>query len=62
MLEPLHNRWVLLLKSFGPAEFARTFRHPEHGAMSLDDALSLYEWHGRHHAAHITSLRAAKNW
>lgn len=62
MLDALHNRWVLLLKSFGPADFAKTFRHPEHGAMSLDDALSLYEWHGRHHAAHITSLRAAKNW
>ncbi len=25
MLDALHNRWVLLLKSFGPADFAKTF-------------------------------------
>jgi len=24
--------------------------------------LQLYEWHGRHHVAHITSLRERKGW
>jgi uncharacterized damage-inducible protein DinB len=62
MIEALHRRWVLLLKSFGPADFARTVRHPVNGTMTLDDALALYEWHGRHHTAHITALRAARNW
>lgn len=62
LLDNLHQRWVLLLKSFGPVDFARTLRHPDHGTMTLDDALALYEWHGRHHTAHITELRAARNW
>jgi uncharacterized damage-inducible protein DinB len=62
MIEALHRRWVLLLKSFGPSDFARTVRHPQHGTMTLDDAVALYEWHGRHHTAHITALRAARNW
>jgi len=24
--------------------------------------LGLYDWHGRHHVAHITSLREKKGW
>jgi len=30
--------------------------------MSLDDLLALYEWHGRHHAGHITALRKRAGW
>jgi hypothetical protein len=62
MLDAIHHRWVLLLNSFGPADFERTMQHSENGSMTLDDHLILYEWHGRHHAAHITSLRTAKGW
>ena len=29
LLESLHRRWVLLLWSLTPADFARRFRHPE---------------------------------
>lgn len=62
LLESLHRRWVVLLRSLGPAEFARQFRHPERGAMTLDQTLGLYAWHGRHHVAHITSLRERMGW
>lgn len=62
LLETLHRRWVLLLRSLGPADFARTFRHPELGVQSLDRYLGLYAWHGRHHVAHITSLRERMGW
>ena len=62
LLEALHLRWVLLLKSLQPADFARTLRHPERGVMILDELLSLYAWHGRHHVAHITSLRERMAW
>jgi uncharacterized damage-inducible protein DinB len=62
LLEPLHERWVGLLKSLKPDEFARTFRHPEHGVRSLDWMLFLYAWHGNHHTAHITELRKQKGW
>lgn len=62
LLEPLHERWVRLLHSVKPDEFARTFRHPEHGVRTLDWMLFLYAWHGKHHTAHITELRKRKSW
>ncbi len=62
LLEALHIRWVLLLRSLGAEEFARRLRHPERGVMTLDEALGYYAWHGRHHIAHITSLRERMGW
>ena len=62
LLESLHQRWVLLLKSLEPADFLRTFRHPEIGVVTLSQNVCLYAWHGRHHAAHITSLRERMGW
>ena len=62
LLESLHRRWVLLLRSLAPADFKRRFRHPELGVVSLDKNLALYAWHGRHHVAHITSLRERMGW
>jgi hypothetical protein len=62
LLDSLHMRWVSWLRSLAPADFARTFRHPESGILSLDTALHYYEWHGRHHTAHITSLRQRMGW
>jgi hypothetical protein len=62
LLESLHERWVLLLRSLKPEDFARTFRHPDYGVRTLDWMLFLYAWHGRHHTAHITELRKHKRW
>ncbi len=62
LLDSLHQRWVVLLKSLGPADLARTFRHPEQGIVSLDKQLALYSWHGQHHVAHITALRERMGW
>ena len=62
LLESLHKRWVLLLNSLGPDDFKRTFRHPELGVVSLAQNVCLYGWHGRHHVAHITSLRERMGW
>ena len=63
LLECLHRRWVLLLRQLGPAELRRGFRHPEHNrTIVLDEMLALYGWHGRHHVAHITSLRTRMGW
>jgi len=62
LLESLHTRWVTLLRSMSASDFARRFKHPELGEMNLDTLLSLYEWHGRHHVAHITTLRQRKGW
>ena len=62
LLDPLHQRWVTLLRSMKPADFARTLNHPEAGIGSLDRTLALYAWHSRHHVAHITSLREREGW
>ena len=57
MLEGLHTRFVLLLKSLSDADFARTFRHPELGERRLDWTLGLYAWHSLHHVAHINNTK-----
>lgn len=62
LLDALHRRWVLFLRSLRPEDFARTFRHPALGIMTLDRNVALYAWHGRHHVAHITSLRERMGW
>jgi uncharacterized damage-inducible protein DinB len=62
ILESLHERWVMLLRSLSPSDFSRTFRHPEHGVRNVDWILQLYAWHGRHHVAHITSLKEKMKW
>jgi hypothetical protein len=62
LLESLHARWTLLLRSLKPEDFAREFRHPELGTVNLDKNLALYAWHGRHHVAHINSLRERMGW
>jgi uncharacterized damage-inducible protein DinB len=62
LLDSLHERWILFLRSLKPEDWKRTFRHPEMGPMDLETTLALYSWHGRHHVAHITKLREAKGW
>lgn len=62
MLEGLHQRWVIMLRQMSAADFARQFQHPEHGLMKLERVLAMYAWHGRHHVAHITSLRQRNGW
>jgi uncharacterized damage-inducible protein DinB len=62
MLEALHDRWACLLGTLDGAAFARAFRHPELGVVRLDQSLSLYAWHGRHHTAQITALRNRMSW
>ena len=62
LLESLHQRWVRVLDLMTDADYARQFRHPELGLVRLDQNLALYAWHGKHHVAHITNLRARMGW
>jgi uncharacterized damage-inducible protein DinB len=62
LLESLHDRWLRLLRALTPAQWQRTYRHPEMGPMTLEKTLALYAWHGRHHVAHITELRKRMSW
>ena len=58
----LHERWVTLLESMHEKDFQKKFVHPERGTQDLATALALYDWHSRHHTAHITSLRERMGW
>jgi hypothetical protein len=57
LLDAIHGRWVVLLRSFGPAEFTRAYNHPDMGIVPLDAALALYAWHGAHHTGHLKLCR-----
>ena len=63
LLHALHQRWYATIKDLTEDQFERTVVHPEHGrVMSLWFLLGLYAWHGKHHVAHILSLRENKGW
>lgn len=63
MIHAVHARLYEILRNMTEKEFEKTVVHPEHGrTMTLWFLLGLYAWHGKHHAAHITSLRERNNW
>ena len=62
LLESLHARWTVLLRSLTAEDFQRKFIHPDSGPHDVDWLLQLYSWHGNHHVAHITSLRERMKW
>lgn len=63
LIAALHERWVYLLHTLSDDEYARTYFHPESlQVFRLDFVLGTYSWHGRHHVAHITSLRERMGW
>ena len=62
LLDALHRRWVALLRSLSEKDFAKSARHPSWGSITVDFLVAQYAWHGRHHVAHITSLREREGW
>lgn len=62
LLDNLHMRWIVLLKSMDDADFKKTYLHRELGKVDLDWLTALYAWHGKHHIAHINSVRKRKGW
>lgn len=62
LLTALHARWVRLFRSLGEIEWKKSYVHPDNGPQSVEQAVMLYDWHGRHHTAHITQLAARMGW
>ena len=62
IIEGVHARWTVLLESMSDADFQKQLNHPETGVWTLENMLGLYEWHSRHHTAHITKLRERNGW
>ena len=63
LLHALHQRWYIAIKDISDEQWMREVHHPESNRdMSLWFLLGMYAWHGKHHTAHITSLREQKRW
>lgn len=62
LIDGVHARLVMLFESMTEPEYQKTFRHPERGQVTLANNLALYDWHSRHHTAHITRLRERMAW
>lgn len=62
LIDGVHARWVACLAGTPSAQFVRPFVHPELGPQPLDLSFLRYAWHGRHHVAHITTLRTRMGW
>ncbi|MXV14628.1 YfiT family bacillithiol transferase [Hufsiella ginkgonis] len=63
LLDALHQRWVLFLRSLTPADLERTYVHPEHGkTFVLKDMIGMYVWHGEHHLQQVMEMRRRNGW
>lgn len=62
ILVHLHTRWVYLLQHLDPEDFKKGYVHPEKKRLvTLEEATSLYAWHGRHHLEHIRLAKRSHN-
>lgn len=62
LLTALHTRWAALLEALTPEQWNRGYVHPENGRTTLTQVAALYDWHGRHHLAHVNGLRTRMDW
>ena len=63
IVDAVHARWTTVYRAMAPADWGRTFVHPEAGiTYTLAEHVQLYAWHSRHHLAHVTSLRRREGW
>lgn len=62
LLEAVHDRFVRIWRSLGEADFERRYVHPASGEHTVHHLLGLYAWHGLHHVAHVTALRARERF
>ncbi|QYR22802.1 bacillithiol transferase BstA [Paenibacillus sp. sptzw28] len=63
LLDALHSRWLILLRSLQREQLSHSFIHPESGgSIRLDWNIGNYAWHGNHHIAHITRLIDRMGW
>jgi hypothetical protein len=63
LLYALHTRLVAMLCDLTDQDWQRLIYHPaQEKDISLWQLLCIYAWHGKHHVAHITSLRERNGW
>lgn len=58
LLEAVHRRFVVFLRTISENDFDRRYFHPESKKeFDLKTALALYSWHGKHHLDHIRIVK-----
>jgi hypothetical protein len=63
LIHAQHRRLVAVLQNMQPADWDRTYYHPEHKRnFPMWEVVAMYAWHSRHHTAHISQLRERMNW
>lgn len=62
IIKAIHLRWAKILMAMSEEDFQRKLIHPDSGEWTLEQFLALYDWHSRHHTAHITRVRARNGW
>jgi hypothetical protein len=54
LIEGIHQRWAFLCETLSEADWKRVYYHPfRQRDLTLEQALAIGVWHGRHHLAHI---------
>ena len=63
LVELLHKRWLIFLRSLTEKDLQRVFFHPDNKrSQTIAQTIALYAWHSRHHLAHITELKKRMGW
>jgi hypothetical protein len=63
IIEGIHQRWTMLLRTLTDKDWPRTFYHPERQKdFTLSETAGLYAWHGRHHYQQIHDLVVRMRW
>jgi hypothetical protein len=63
LLHAMHRRLVALMEVLTPAQWERTYYHPQYQRnFAVWEMASLYAWHSRHHTGHIQQLRLRMGW
>jgi hypothetical protein len=58
ILKGLHSRWASLFHSLTDDEWDRKYYHPElKKEVKINEVLQSYVWHGKHHLAHIQTVK-----
>lgn len=57
LLEGMHERWAYTFEHATPNQYSKTYYHPQYQkTVTLDELISLYAWHGKHHLGQILSV------
>jgi DinB superfamily len=59
-LQGVHGRWIDLLDGLDEEQLKKTFIHPATGrSWQIQQHLALYDWHAKHHLAHVLMVIGA---